>query len=168
LAGDQLPYRFTPPAGWVSFTAPSVDAAWVLKSQKDTESKTTTLLVHTKKNSRPYEFKGPGRERLIDIVQKTRGALLRLTGLKDWTIDESKLEEIQGGKALHVRLRGHYIGVKGQPVEFFERAYFIEDRYYQFSFHQPAQGAPVPSGGSKRLSPADADHLLEGFVPEGL
>ena len=145
-----------------------MDSAWVLKSQKDNESKTTTLLVHTKKNSRPYEFKGPGRERLIDIVQKTRGALLSLTGLKNWTIDDSKLEEIRNGKALRVRMRGHYIGVTGQPVEFFEWAYFIEDRYYQFSFHQPAVGQAPHPADPKRLSAADADQLLEGFVPEGL
>ena len=170
-AGDHLPYQFKVPTGWSAFQAPSVDAAWTPSAQKDAKSKTVTLLVHTKKNSKPYEFKGAARARLIEIVQKTRGYLLRLAGLSDWTIDESTTEELQGGKALRIRLRGHYRGVKEQPVEFHEWAYFIGDRYYQFSYHQPpltgdaAQGRPSAANG---LSPAEADSLLATFVPEGL
>jgi hypothetical protein len=170
-AGDHLPFRFKAPPDWSSFIAPSIDAAWTPQTQKDSKSKSITLMVHTQRNSRPFSFKGAHRDRLIELVQKTRGQLLRLSGLTDWTIDESQIDEVSSGNALRVRMRGHYRGVMDQAVEFFEWGYFIGDRYYQFSYHQPPS-AETPTGktpdGARLLNAAEAARLLGSFTPEGL
>lgn len=167
-AGDHLPFTFKTPAGWSEFKAPSVDAAWTPVEQKDLSSKTTTLMVHTRKKSSPYEFEGATAETVVSAVQKTRGALLRLSGLKDWTIDESSFEPLPGNKGRRIRMRGHYQGVINQPVEFFEWGYFIGANYYQISFHQPGDSTQKSSPKTKRYTAAEVGQLLSAFRPEGL
>jgi len=92
-----------------------------------------------------------------------------MAGLSDWTIDESKMERLAGTRAHRMKMSGHYIGVENQPVEFVEWAYFIGDRYYQVSFHQPGRG---PASSSKRqetrVSDDEVRHALSQFIPEGL
>jgi len=175
FAGDRLPYRFTPPEGWVSVQAPGVDGAWGRAVESSISSKTTSILVHTKKNDRPFQPKGVSAEKLVEIVHKTRGYFLRLSGLSDWTIDESKLEELSSKKGYRLQMKGHYWGVEDQAVDFVEWAYFTGERYYQVTFHQPGVRPSRAKGSEKnkalgysKLSEEQIQEVLSRFQPEGL
>ena len=167
-AGDHLPYAFKAPKGWVEFQAPSIDAAWTLAEQKELKSKTTTLMVHTHKKSTPYTFEGATADTVVAAVQKTRGALMRLSGLEGWTIDESKFEALPGDKGRRIKMKGHYRGVIDQPVEFFEWGYFVGSNYYQISLHQPGPEAAKGTSKPRRFTPAEIEQILSEFRPEGL
>ena len=141
------------------------------------KKKTMSFLVHTKKNGRPYSFEGTSTKKVIELVQKTRGYLLKMSGLRDWTIDESEFDRLQNGKSHRLRMKGHYFGVEDQPVDFVEWAYFIGDKYYQISFHQPGKSTAAPLNGPKdisssvpppRMTQEEIKKALEAFRPEGL